>query len=100
MTIARRRTAIFVHGCFWHGCPRHYRQPKTRLDYWIPKLARNKARDHMVKRQLTKQGWRVITIWECQVKKDPAAVARRIRLLVRSRNWPPKPLRCGACQQE
>lgn len=65
-----RKKVIFVHGCFWH---RHNhcalaRLPKSRLDFWEPKLQANKRRDANNKRQLTREGWNVLTIWECQLK--------------------------------
>jgi DNA mismatch endonuclease (patch repair protein) len=64
-----RRTAVFVHGCFWHcheGC-RNFRIPKTRTEWWSRKLARNKERDAEVQAALREAGWRVIVIWECEV---------------------------------
>lgn len=64
-----RRTIIQVHGCFWHqheGCP-HGRLPRTRHDYWLPKLARNKERDRLVKAALAALGWEVATVWECEL---------------------------------
>ena len=66
-----RKKVIFVHGCFWHqhGC-RQYRQPRTKLSFWEPKLAKNKKRDTEVLRELRKLGWRALVIWECQVKKE------------------------------
>lgn len=62
-----RRLAIFVHGCFWHGhqCPKG-RAPKSRLDYWAPKLAANAARDAANMRALDEAGWRVLTVWQCE----------------------------------
>lgn len=65
-----RRTAIFVHGCFWHGhdCARGARQPKTNADYWIAKINRNRARDAAARTVLEADGWRVVTVWECQMK--------------------------------
>jgi DNA mismatch endonuclease (patch repair protein) len=65
-----RRKVIFVHGCFWH---RHNscalaRLPKSRMDFWVPKLEGNKARDRQNNRALAKEGWKVLTIWECQLK--------------------------------
>jgi DNA mismatch endonuclease (patch repair protein) len=66
----RRRTVVLVHGCFWHqheGC-RLARQPKSRLDYWLPKLARNKARDRTAQEDLQALGWQVLVIWECETK--------------------------------
>ena len=71
-----RKKVIFVHGCFWHqhGC-RFYRQPRTRLAFWEPKLAQNKLRDAKVRRELGKLGWRSMVIRECQLSND-----RRLRL--------------------
>jgi DNA mismatch endonuclease (patch repair protein) len=59
---------VFVQGCFWHKCPKHYREPKTRRFYWIPKIKRNVSRDREVTKALKKKGYRVIRIWEHQVK--------------------------------
>lgn len=73
------RVAVFVHGCFWHGCPHHYRRPKTNLAYWIPKLERNKRRDARTVRALRREGWSVVTVWECRALADSSAAAKRIR---------------------
>ncbi|MGE3673609.1 MAG: very short patch repair endonuclease [Polyangiaceae bacterium] len=64
-----RRKVIFVHGCFWHqhGC-RQYRMPRTRTDFWEPKLQSNKIRDAIVRRQLRELGLGVLVVWECQIK--------------------------------
>ena len=62
-----RRIALFIDGCFWHGCPQHYREPKSNREYWLPKIERNRARDIEVTRLLGKQGWRVVRIWEHQL---------------------------------
>lgn len=77
------RLAIFVHGCFWHGhqdCPKG-RLPKSRLQYWEPKIAANRERDGRVADILKQQGWRVESIWQCEIK-DQSALARRLSLLV------------------
>ncbi len=73
-----RRLAIFVHGCFWHGhdCPRGSRVPKANREYWTAKVARNVARDARTSAALSEQGWRVETIWECELKDRPALTAR------------------------
>ncbi|HYC98258.1 very short patch repair endonuclease [Brevundimonas sp.] len=65
-----RRTAVFVHGCFWHGhdCPRGARKPKANADYWSGKIGRNRARDAAARAALEASGWRVITVWECGMK--------------------------------
>lgn len=80
LVFAKRRKAIFIHGCFWHrheGC--HLaRLPKSRLDFWLPKLEANAARDKEVEQRLAELGWKVLTIWECEVKEEEA-LASRIR---------------------
>jgi DNA mismatch endonuclease, patch repair protein len=75
-----RAKVIFVHGCFWH---RHEkcalaRMPKSRLDFWEPKLTANKERDMRNRKLLAKEGWKVLTIWECQLK-DTERMKRTIR---------------------
>jgi DNA mismatch endonuclease (patch repair protein) len=74
-----RRLAIFVHGCFWHGhdCARGARVPKDNRDYWVGKVARNRARDARNREALAALGWRVETIWECDLKD---AAGLRVRL--------------------
>jgi DNA mismatch endonuclease, patch repair protein len=74
----RAGLVVFVHGCFWHGCPLHGTTPSTRRSYWVPKLAANKARDRRVERALRKLGWRVMRIWEHSVRQDPDRCVRRI----------------------
>lgn len=71
IVLPKYRTAIFVHGCFWHGhngC-KNYTVPKTNTDFWVAKVARNKERDQEVWRKLEAKGWYVIIVWECQLKK-------------------------------
>ena len=60
----RSKIAIFIDGCFWHGCPIHHRLPKTNTDYWIPKFERNKKRDEMNQNLLESDGWVVLRLWE------------------------------------
>src|SRR3569832_358515 len=71
IVLPKYKTAIFVHGCFWHGHFGHpcYVIPKTRTDWWIRKIEANKGRDTRAFRALKRQGWKVIEIWECQLKK-------------------------------
>ncbi|WP_374575128.1 very short patch repair endonuclease [Phenylobacterium sp.] len=78
-----RRLAIFVHGCFWHGhdCARGARVPKANREYWTAKIERNRARDARASAALAEAGWRVETIWECEMK-DEAALANRLAGLV------------------
>lgn len=58
---------IFIHGCFWHGHDSHFRLPKTNLDFWQKKIARNRQRDAESIEKLRLMGWNVITVWECQL---------------------------------
>ncbi|HCN78413.1 MAG TPA: very short patch repair endonuclease, partial [Verrucomicrobiales bacterium] len=64
----RERVCVFVDGCFWHGCPLHFRRPKSRRAFWDAKIARNKARDQRVARELRASGWRVLRVWEHALK--------------------------------
>jgi len=76
-----QRVAVFVDGCFWHGCPRHATRPKQNRKFWDAKIARNRARDRKVSRTLRAAGWSVLRIWECAltVKRAPATMARLAR---------------------
>ncbi|HRD45234.1 MAG TPA: DNA mismatch endonuclease Vsr [Caulobacter sp.] len=78
-----RRLAIFIHGCFWHGhdCARGARVPKQNRDYWLAKVGRNRARDTASEAALRQAGWRVETLWECEMK-DEAALEARLRGLL------------------
>lgn len=63
------RIAVFVDGCFWHGCPLHATQPKQNAKFWREKIARNQARDHVVTRTLRARGWRVLRLWEHELTR-------------------------------
>jgi DNA mismatch endonuclease, patch repair protein len=73
----KERLVVFVDGCFWHGCRWHCRMPKSRLDYWEPKIERNRQRDKRVRALLETKGWRVHRIWEHQLKR-PNLVAQAL----------------------
>jgi len=80
LVFAGRSAVIFVHGCFWHshGACREGRTPSSNQHYWLPKLERNVRRDRANLRELKRLGWRVLVLWECQLK-DTAKLERRIR---------------------
>ena len=81
-----RRKVIFVHGCFWHAhenC-KYSRPPKSNTEFWLPKLARNKARDEATSKQLSEQGWDVLTIWECELKA-PEKLEEKISRFIEDR---------------
>ena len=83
LVFPRLHLALFVHGCFWHqheGC-RLASLPKSRQEYWLPKLRRNIARDETAREQLKALGWRVETIWECQCRSADRLKARLTGLL-------------------
>jgi DNA mismatch endonuclease (patch repair protein) len=72
------RVAVFVDGCFWHGCPRHYGLPKSNVGFWTAKLAGNVERDTRDRLRLETAGWVVLRVWQCEIKEDIQAVVRRI----------------------
>jgi DNA mismatch endonuclease, patch repair protein len=63
------KLAVFVDGCFWHGCPKHGTQPATRRAFWKNKFARNKTRDRLVNRTLRRRGWKVLRIWQHELTR-------------------------------
>jgi DNA mismatch endonuclease, patch repair protein len=79
----KRKVAVFVHGCFWHGCPYcEAKRPKSNKRFWNTKLDKNKERDARKVKELRTLGWRVLTIWECRLKKAPAAQVARVKKLL------------------
>ncbi len=70
----RERVAVFVDGCFWHGCPVHYVVPRTAAGFWRAKISGNRDRDRRNSRMLGKLGWRVVRLWEHDFKKGGRAV--------------------------
>ena len=65
----KRKIALFVDGCFWHGCPRCYKVPKSNQVFWEKKIAGNRKRDRKVNRILRQNGWSVVRVWECRLKE-------------------------------
>ncbi|RME92823.1 MAG: very short patch repair endonuclease [Verrucomicrobia bacterium] len=76
----RLRVAVFVDGCFWHGCPQHCKQPSNNREFWAKKLEANKKRDRLVNRTLRSRGWKVVRIWEHELARN-----REGRLLAKLR---------------
>lgn len=75
VVFTRAKVAVFVHGCFWHACPVHGRQPRANASWWTDKLAHNVARDAETRRRLEEAGWDVVTLWE---HDDPEEAAQRV----------------------
>lgn len=71
----RARVAVFVDGCFWHGCPTHGTQPRANAEWWRDKLEGNKRRDRDTDRRLLEAGWRVVRVWE---HEPPEQAAKRV----------------------
>lgn len=80
------RVLVFVDGCFWHGCARCYRRPASNRAYWDAKVLRNQARDREVTRELKKRGWRVLRVWEHELKTIPVLLRRLRRALENKSN--------------
>lgn len=77
------KTALFVDGCFWHGCPRCKRFPSTNVEFWTNRIATNRRRDRRVARKLRAEGWSVIRVWECALNEE--RTVRRIRAVIEAR---------------
>ena len=83
IVLPKYRTVIFVHGCFWHGhnnC-KYFVVPKTNTQWWIDKINGNKANDEKATKALKKDGWKIITVWECELK--PAKVEKTLATLLK-----------------
>lgn len=81
LVLPRYRTVIFVHGCYWHrhpGCSRAT-TPKSRTDFWLTKFQGTVERDQRKAEELRSRGWRVVTVWECDLEQNPDAVLRTVR---------------------
>ena len=76
VVFTRHRVAVFVDGCFWHGCPEHCRLPARNSDYWTAKIGRNRERDERVSGALRADGWQVVRIWE---HEDVVVALARVR---------------------
>ena len=80
----KAKLAVFVDGCFWHGCPTHGTKPATNRAFWNRKLTRNKLRDRLVNQTLRADGWSVLRIWQHELtRKKETWLVRRIRKAIR-----------------
>ena len=84
------RLVIFVDGCFWHGCARCYRRPASNRTYWDAKVERNRARDRLVNRALREKDWRVLRVWEHELKGVPRLLRRLAKALHATSERPKK----------
>lgn len=77
LVFPRYRTVLFIDGCFWHRCPQHFTRPRSNGDFWKRKIAGNVKRDRYVDRKLNRLGWRVLRVWEHDVRRNPEMTAIR-----------------------
>lgn len=82
MVFVGPRLAVFVDGCFWHGCPLHSTMPKNNRDFWEPKLRRNRERDAASTRALVEHGWRVLRFWEHEIEASPSNCAQQVSVML------------------
>jgi DNA mismatch endonuclease (patch repair protein) len=80
-TFKRSRVTVFIDGCFWHSCPKCGNLPVNNRKFWRKKLEANKRRDRIVNRELNEKGWKVLRVWEHQLKKPGPVIGKLIRLL-------------------
>jgi len=85
----KARVAIFIDGCFWHGCPEHYVRPRTRSEFWSTKLLGNVERDRRQTLQLEAEGWRVGRFWEHQIFESLPEVVETVRAALGQEHWSP-----------
>jgi DNA mismatch endonuclease (patch repair protein) len=81
-----KRLAVFVDGCFWHGCPKCYKEPKTNTDFWRKKVQKNRDRAKIVNKDLNRDGWRVLRVWEHEILEGPKKVAKKTINILNSRD--------------
>ena len=78
IVLVRVRVAVFIDGCFWHGCPEHFTVPRANREWWLEKIAANRRRDERTAQELRDMGWEPVRVWE---HEDPVVVADRLRCL-------------------
>src|SRR5437867_3099478 len=80
-TFRQERVMIFVDGCFWHGCSKHLRMPRTNRDYWVKKISRNMNRDRITRSRLRNAGWKVVRVWEHELQNQRLVVKKIFKAL-------------------
>lgn len=78
ISFTKNKLAVFIDGCFWHGCNRCYKAPKTNSEFWKNKIEQNKLRRKKVKYTLRKHNWKILEFWEHSIKQDPVAIVQKI----------------------
>ena len=86
LVFSTSRVAVFIDSCFWHGCAMHLRMPKSNLDYWQRKIARNKERDALNTQELKTLGWCVLRFWEHEIRENVEKCVTEVSRAVVRRN--------------
>lgn len=81
IVLLKYKTVILIDSCFWHGCKKHCRIPTTRKKYWIEKIERNKKRDKEVSKYYKKQGWKILRVWEHEIKKRSEEITKLLSII-------------------
>jgi len=86
IVFGRSKVVVFVDGCFWHRCPKHFQWPQNNSEFWREKIGKNIKRDKEINKLLEAQGWTVLRFWEHAVLEDPEQIARQILIKVRGQS--------------
>jgi len=86
ISIKTKKIAVFIDGCFWHGCPSCYIKPKSNKLYWRKKLSYNKNRRKIVKDKLKADGWKIMEFWECNIRNKPERIVSKIKTKIKKEN--------------
>ena len=78
ISFTKNKLAIFIDGCFWHGCNKCYKTPKTNPEFWHNKIEQNKSRRKIVRQTLKKNNWAILEFWEHDIKQDPLSIVEKI----------------------
>lgn len=84
IVIKKYKLVIFLDSCFWHKCPKHFKQPKSNLEYWIPKIDRNVNRDKEINKFYSEHNWHLMRIWEHEIKKDFDSTINKIEQFIKN----------------
>ena len=84
IAIKKHKLVIFLDSCFWHKCPKHFKQPKSNLEYWIPKIDRTVNRDKEINKFYSEHNWHLMRIWEHEIKKDFDSTINKIEQFIKN----------------
>jgi len=86
ISIKKKKLAVFIDGCFWHGCKRCYEEPKSNVKFWRKKIKDNRKRRTDVKSRLKSEGWKIIEMWEHEINDNPKKTAEQIEIYIKNIN--------------